>query len=575
MTALPIVSRELRIVARRPTTYWSRVIIAVTASAIGAYALRLTSEMNMGAIAKQTLFSIISSVIGIYALFSGIRNTADNISSEKREGTLGLLFLTDLKGYDVVLGKLCSTAINSFYAMLAAFPILGIALIGGGITGSEFLRGSLALLNVIFFAHALGLAISVYSINSRRALGTGIASGFFLMWGIPIVTSILAIYRYRKAAGWLAQLSPLNALQMAVATRPGASGVVVLTGGLAPLFNATTFWQSLLISHILAWFFLAIACWQVPRSWQNVDIKLNWRARLRNHWYGPLESRTRFRQRIVGINPFYWLASRSRFDPALTILWLIFATTLVLTFFMRTGIGPMPLSITLMIVLHLIVRVNIASSASRHFAEQRRSGALEFLLACTPLDTSDIVRGQWLALRRQFFIALMLVVLLDFFLVVVVVISSTNGSTLAAGDDLSLFVTFSVAMIAMLIADSFALGWVGMWMGIAYKRPNRASTAALSRVLVWPFIGMFFIASQIGFAHGSAYLVLAVWFFVGVICDAVLIVHARQSLYDKFRILAATPYEESVGFFNFLGRAFSKSNAQSEWDPNKPPPIIR
>src|SRR4051812_38240163 len=174
MTALPIVTRELRILARRPSTYWTRIAIAVTAAVIGGFALKLTTQMNMGSFAKGILYSITSSVLGIYALFSGIRNTADNISSEKREGTLGLLFLTDLKGYDVVLGKLCSTAINSLYGMLAAFPILGIALIGGGITGKEFLQGSLALLNVIFFAHSLGLAISAYSINGRRALGTGI-----------------------------------------------------------------------------------------------------------------------------------------------------------------------------------------------------------------------------------------------------------------------------------------------------------------------------------------------------------------------------------------------------------------
>ena len=32
-----------------------------------------------------------------------MRNTADSLSAEKREGTLGLLFLTDLRGYDVVL----------------------------------------------------------------------------------------------------------------------------------------------------------------------------------------------------------------------------------------------------------------------------------------------------------------------------------------------------------------------------------------------------------------------------------------------------------------------------------------
>jgi hypothetical protein len=531
--------------------------------------------MNMGAFGKQILYSIVSSTIGIYALFSGIRNTADNISSEKREGTLGLLFLTDLKGYDVVLGKLCSNAINAVYGMLAAFPVLGIALIGGGVTGAEFFRGTIALLNVVFFAHSLGLAISSCSTNGRRALSFGIFIGFLLMWGVPIVTSVLALKHFTKTAEWLFQLSPLNALHMGVATNPAAAGVLVLAGGLSPFVTPTTFWQSLFISHLVGWSFLAIACWRTPRSWQNVDVKLNWRARMQHRQYGPAESRARFRQRLVSINPFFWLASRARLDPVFTVLWLLLAAALILTFFARVGIDEVPLAITLMIVLHLILRLNIASSASRHFAEQRRTGAMEFLLACTPLDTRDIIRGQWLALRRQFLIPLILVVLLDLFFVVVVVISETTGKAVMPKTDLGLFVFFSIAMMLMLIADSIALGWVGMWMGISYKRPNRASSAAASRVIVWPFVGMFFVASQIGFTNGSGSVVLAFWFCVGLICDALLIVHARRSLYAKFRSLAATPYEEKTGLLYKIGRAFGKAITKSQVAHGGAPPVIR
>jgi hypothetical protein len=351
--------------------------------------------------------------------------------------------------------------------------------------------------------------------------------------------------------------------------------VLVLTGGLAPFVATASFWRSLLVSHTVGWCFLAFACWQAPRSWQNIDIKLNWRARIQHRWYGPAESRAAFRRRLVGINPFFWLASRARFDPIFTALWLVLAAALILTFFMKTGIGLMPLTITMMIVLHLIIRVNIASSASRHFTEQRRTGALEFLLACTPLDTPDIIRGQWLALRRQFLTPLIGILLLDVFFIVVDVVSETNGKTGIAKDDLALFVTFTVAMMAMLIADCAALGWVGMWMGISYKRPNRASSAALSRVLVWPFVGMFFIASQIGFNHGATYVVLAFWFFVGVICDAAFIVHARRSLFNKFRTLAATPYEESTGLLYNIGRMFGRSIARPQADPGEAPPIMR
>ena len=73
----------------------------------------------------------------MYCLLSGVWFTADCLSEEKREGTLGLLFLTDLKGYDVVLGKLVATSLNGLYAVLAAVPILALPLLMGGVAPGE------------------------------------------------------------------------------------------------------------------------------------------------------------------------------------------------------------------------------------------------------------------------------------------------------------------------------------------------------------------------------------------------------------------------------------------------------
>jgi hypothetical protein len=80
------------------------------------------------------VFWFVSVLAFIWCLFEGPRNTADALSEEKREGTLGLLFLTDLKGYDVVLGKLLATSLTSFYGVLAIVPPLSIPLLLGGVT---------------------------------------------------------------------------------------------------------------------------------------------------------------------------------------------------------------------------------------------------------------------------------------------------------------------------------------------------------------------------------------------------------------------------------------------------------
>src|SRR5256885_13337716 len=68
---------------------------------------------------SQAIFGVLTAASTLYALLSGIRDTADCLSWEKREGSLGLLFLTDLKGYDVVLGDRKSTRLNSSHLVIS------------------------------------------------------------------------------------------------------------------------------------------------------------------------------------------------------------------------------------------------------------------------------------------------------------------------------------------------------------------------------------------------------------------------------------------------------------------------
>src|SRR5664279_6501488 len=116
------------------------------------------------------LFSILTGSAVLYCLLSGVWFTADCLSAEKREGTLGLLFLTDLKGYDVVFGKLVATSLNGFYAALAAVPILALQLLLGGVTAGEFGRMALVVVNTLFFSLALGICVSAMSRSPRKAM---------------------------------------------------------------------------------------------------------------------------------------------------------------------------------------------------------------------------------------------------------------------------------------------------------------------------------------------------------------------------------------------------------------------
>ena len=78
-------------------------------------AARSFTNQSFGIPIGQVLFSMLKWLCFAFACASGIFLTADCLSDEKRDGTLGLLFLTDLRGYDVVTGKIMATSLRSAY----------------------------------------------------------------------------------------------------------------------------------------------------------------------------------------------------------------------------------------------------------------------------------------------------------------------------------------------------------------------------------------------------------------------------------------------------------------------------
>src|SRR3954449_10240262 len=127
MTFLPIVERELRVAARSRSTFWVRLVAAIVGLVMGGWWLLLITAGTFGPVnLGKVLFGILTWLAFIAALCAGLFFTSDCLSEEKREGTLGFLFLTDLRGYDVVAGKLLATSLRGFFALLALLPILGI-----------------------------------------------------------------------------------------------------------------------------------------------------------------------------------------------------------------------------------------------------------------------------------------------------------------------------------------------------------------------------------------------------------------------------------------------------------------
>ncbi len=284
MTFLPIVDRELRVAARRRSTYWSRCITALTAIVVGLV-VYLDSNYKPPHELGEDLFQIISVLAYIYCLLTGVRSTADCLSEEKREGTLGLLFLTDLKGYDVVGGKLVATSLNAFYGLIAIFPVLAVPLLMGGITNGEFWRMALVLANTFLFSLAMGMFISSISKFPRKA----IAGTFVLLMVFCIALPIAQAWssHIQQSPGFnefCNLLDPTYSLVQA----PDAKYVV----------SPQSYWWSVGVIQGFCWLFLALASLIVPRSWQD-NPPGGRRARWRDQWhrwsYGDPAERQAFR----------------------------------------------------------------------------------------------------------------------------------------------------------------------------------------------------------------------------------------------------------------------------------------
>ena len=114
------------------------------------------------------------------------------------------------------------------------------------------------------------------------------------------------------------------------------------------------------------------------------------------------------------MNAFYWLAARARLKPAQvwTFLGLMAVWWLVAWLFAGSAWLDESVAITTALLLNFALKVWVVIEAGQRLAEDQKSGALELLLS-SPLKVEDILRGQMLALRRQFLWPLLVVIVVE------------------------------------------------------------------------------------------------------------------------------------------------------------------
>ncbi|HZO85594.1 MAG TPA: ABC transporter permease subunit [Verrucomicrobiae bacterium] len=461
MTFLPIAEREPRIRARRPGTFALRCVAATIALGLCGVLLMFSalSPSRVGA----TAFKFLMTLGFLYCLYEGLRNTADCLSEEKRAGTLGFLFLTDLKGYDVVIGKLLATSLSSFYALLAILPAIGIPLLSGGVTAGEFWRGVLVLIVTLFFSLATGLLVSSASRSERRAWSVSLAILFFAAV-VPPVLRWIPFVPFHLLSWASPTVAFLEIAESRYNSQPG------------------TFWASVIGVHTLSWAFLAGASVILPRSWQQRDVDRVRRVLV------PMNAAKR--QLLLEQNPMVWLASRD--EKIKVYLWglvAVFAAGFLSIWTASGFAGPVLGGFAIcLFVFHFLIAARVAFHVCHTFVDARDSGLLQLLLS-TPLKSNDILDGFRAAFKRLFAGPVILLLWIEGAIVASFFLLSNQKDDLILGA----FMLIGVgAMATAFVMDLHAVATFGMWVSLRAKKPSQAFNKTVLMALVMPaLIGAF------------------------------------------------------------------------------------
>lgn len=495
MGFLSIIERELRIASRRRGTYWLRM--GATGLAISVFFWIWVGELVQGLPGSgERLFRLLTYAALAFCLAAGPLFTADAISEEKREGTLGLLFLTDLRGHDLILGKLAGCVLAASYALIAIFPVLAVPVILGGVTQVTVWRSCLALANTLFLSAAAGLLVSTLGRRNRLVMAVTALLLLGLALGSLGLDAWINGYAWRRFAQW-SVLSPIVSLLAADPWKWVSSH--------------DPFWLALWTQQGLAWVFLGIASLLLPRVVADHCWSPDWLRRLSQE-LSSLRSllvvRPKRAEVISEAAPYAWLAAHGRLPVSL--LWFaltaFFAMAAAASFSKVVSIPGIRLGLDLICAFapaSLLKWWMIAESTHR-LAEDRRLGTLELLLGAQ-LGPKEILACQRTILRQRLRPVLL-------FTIAVSLLFAWLSPTSSKSWEMLEWIGLSSVVLIM---DLITIASVGPWLGLSSRREHRAIFATCWQVLIVPWLVfialllMFGLHWSRGFSLGPAWLVIS------------------------------------------------------------------
>ncbi|HEX5223027.1 MAG TPA: hypothetical protein VFZ59_25945 [Verrucomicrobiae bacterium] len=442
---LPIVDRELRVRARQPATFWVRFGTALIGLCICALQVQSwgSDSSELGAAVFSSL--VTTAFLGCTVAFL---LTTDLIASERRENTLGLLFLTRVKSFDVLVGKTVSGGLSALLALAGFLPVLMLPVLLGGVAPGDAFRKGVVLL--VFLMAAMIAGIWASSGTSDWLKSIGLAALVVLLVFVPVA-----------------------ALAMVAATEYRATGIPI-------------YW-------FLLGLLMLVAAWQFAFAKRNLHRAVTESGEVRVAtpiWKAVVRRRAPLADHV---NPIEWCVRHER--GVRVAFWVasglsMFVKSIGLLFeSMRTGSSFYLPSPVMWVLWLMSLGCGFASTAlqawaaSRFIQAARRTGELEVILT-TPLGAGDFITGHWRALRGR--IRLPVTVSLLPVILHAAIYLGLGVLDRREGIDWPVFL-HDLWTIAITWVEVVAICWVGMWFGLRATRPASAVAMTVGLVDGLPF----------------------------------------------------------------------------------------
>jgi ABC-type Na+ efflux pump permease subunit len=437
--AWPVVVRELRAESRRPINYGLRLLTAAVIVSVFAGFLG-TAQISVSQLGGL-LFDVLQQALCLAIWIIVPMMTADCISREKREGTLGLLFLTPLRVPDVIMAKAASHVLRAATLVMTSVPMLVLPFVLGGVVWQQAVLSVATITNALLLGIAAGLFASAKGGSAIQVMVMAEASALFLAsasWLIQCLTSAVANTSFW---GWIWQIGTIVGFTSIVFPMLIALSVRLLR---------KTWDQDSAAPEKPKW----VETFSDSEFWQSVF-----------HWE---HGKTLDRNPMAWLQEYSWTARLTKWG---WFLGLLFAE--VFSFNYYPGLQPQ---------LITALSFGVAFSATGSFRRERQTGLLEILLV-TPLSVKQLMVGRLWGIFAHFAPGLLLLMV------------CWNGARLLNHRELSAnpFVFLNpnpVAFLALMVMGlylslwrlNFLIAWLLTWT-LAFFLP------ALSTVVLRRFQG--------------------------------------------------------------------------------------